>query len=261
MDGEDRDTTGPSTILTTGKDFVNEAIREENSHLTRKTETWKGLGSFISGYHHQIKLIRRRVDAPPGEESIVIVGFRDIVLVPVHSAAFAFILKHDLCPLTNAVFKKLNPKRFTNPLADHVFFLHRRCPSFMNRMFLLEPNDSGTCGFVCLQLFSLFLGTNLLRCEAMQHFIGDKTKQRLDREFFLLTTKHMRKFLVGEMEKDLKQTTPYFPNSPIVQSMFRSPGLTEQEWKDLVNDAVEMQVRCIFDPDEDNNLYAIADYQ
>jgi hypothetical protein len=187
---------------------------------------------------------------PGGEEHIVIVGYPDIALVPIHSLAFAFILKHDLCPLTSAVFKKYNPERFTNPLEDHVF-----CPSFINRMLLLEPNDSGMCGFVCLQLFSLFLGTNLLRCEAMQHFIGDKTKQRLDRDFFLLLPlKHMRKFLVGEMEKDRKETTPYFPNSPIVQSMFRYPGLTEQEWKDLVNDAMEIQVRCIFDPDEDNNL-------
>ena len=246
-------------MLTTGKDNEKEATSDENPYLIRKTETWKGLGRFIDGYHHQIQSIRRPTDSAPGEEYIVILGFSDIELVTVPSAAFAFILKHDLCPLTSAVFEKLNLKRFTAPLADHVFFLHRRCPSFVNRMCLLEPNDAGMCGFVCLQLFSLFLGTNLLRCEAMQHFIGDKTKQRLDRDFFLLTTKHMRKFLVGEMEKDLKETTPYFPNSPIVPSMFRYPGLTEPEWKDLVINAMEEQVRCIFDPDAAQNLYSIAE--
>jgi hypothetical protein len=122
-------------------------------------ERLEGLGGFLNTYRQKLKQIRAQ---------LVRKQSKPVVLLNLDGPAFLKIPRHDSFVMrsvapSNVLFdqKPDYSTRFNTILADHIWYLREQSPSFLQRMSLLDPVGDGSCGYICLQLFQIFLEDRL----------------------------------------------------------------------------------------------------
>ena len=119
---------------------------------------------------------------------------------------------------------------FEPPLGDHLWYLKKRLPDFLNSMRLLDPESEGDCGFMVLLLFSMF------------HEMKEQP----------MTVREMRDFLV----ESLKQDCEYFKESDVMATFQREPTTTDENWSENL-DNCKMLLAADYDEGSEDGLFNI----